>query len=113
MIQYLTPDKIRQAIVDADYHYARAAKLLDCSPDTLRARVSVLRRGGHWFPGSRAIGQNECYEPTEDEIERATAEIQAKWPPGEHAKRARWAHCGEYEIPRMEPVDVDSRDDIW
>lgn len=65
----LTPDLIRSAIVEADHHYGRAAHLLGCSPDTLRARVSQLKRKGHEFPASTARGaRTDVYEPTPEQI---------------------------------------------
>lgn len=66
----LTPELIRAAIVEADHHYGRAARLLGCSPDTLRARISQLKRDGHGFPKSTARGgtRTDVYEPTPEQI---------------------------------------------
>lgn len=50
--------------------------------------------------------------PSGDVIADATRQMRANWPPGERAKRARWAYCGEYEIPQV-VLEDDSRDDTW
>ena len=111
----LTPEQLREALERANRNYQDAAVLLGANVSTLRTRIKRLRAEGHEIPGPMGhINRAESfYCPTRQEIEQAAAEIRANWPANEHAKRARWAHCVEYEIPRMEPVDLDVRDDIW
>ena len=53
-----------------------------------------------------------AWVPSGDVIADATRQMRANWPPGEHAKRARWAYCGEYEIPQV-VLEDDSRSDTW
>ena len=59
----------------------------------------VAKRQLAWVP-SRAV------------IAEATRRIRDAWPAGEHAKRARWAISGDYEIPQVSSVE-DSRDVTW
>lgn len=63
--------------------------------------------GGAWLPLRQL-----AWVPSGDVIAEATRLIRDAWPPGEHAKRARWAIRGEYEIPRV-TVEEDTREVTW
>lgn len=72
----LTPERIREAIIRAGYHYARAAFLLGVSPDTFRSRITQLKARGEEFPKSRARGgKNQPPERTREEFDDARNEI--------------------------------------
>lgn len=107
----LTLEQITDALDRADCNYKQAAILLGVSVSTMGDRIHRLREQGYDIPKPRGhLNRIETfYCPTKAEIERAAAEIRAGWPPGEAAKRAKWCHCGEYEIPRVsmesEPED--------
>lgn len=76
----LTPDLIRAAIVEADHHYARAAHLLGCSPDTLRSKITFYKAHGEEFPKSRARGgSNQPPERTREEFDEARNEIRRQY----------------------------------
>lgn len=76
----LTPEQIRRAIVDANYHYARAAFLLGVSPDTFRSRITQLKARGEDFPKSRARGgKNQPPERTREQFDEARNEIRRQY----------------------------------
>lgn len=53
-----------------------------------------------------------AWVPSGDAIAETARLIRDAWPAGEHAKRARWAIRGAYEIPQVSLED-DSRDVVW
>ena len=76
----LTAERIREAIVQADYHYARAAQLLGVTPDTLRSRITKFRSHGEEFPKSQARGgKNQPPERTREEFDEARNEIRRQY----------------------------------
>jgi hypothetical protein len=72
----LTPERIRESIVQAGYHYGQAAQLLGITPDTLRSRITFYKAHGEEFPKSRARGgRNQPPERTREEFDAARNEI--------------------------------------
>ena len=110
----LSADEIREAILQGDRNYKAAAALLGIGSATLYSRIKKLRAEGEEIPGPMGhIRRAERhYKPNKKEIERVTEEIRAGWPPGEEVLRAKWAHCGEYEIPRVE-LEEDTRNPLY
>lgn len=88
--------------------YGRTQEL--CEVAELKHGMALVRyEDGH----SEWVGKRQlAWVPSGDVIADETRKIREGWPPGEFGKRARWAHCGEYEIPQV-AVEEDSRDDTW
>jgi hypothetical protein len=72
-----------------------------------KAFVMFLDGESTWLPVRQL-----AWVPSGDVIAEGTRLIRDAWPPGEHAKRARWAIRGAYEIPQV-TVEDDSRDVVW
>ena len=156
----LTPDSIRQALIESDGSRKDAAVTLKVSADALRIWIRRFRDRGHTFrkPQNELARQDRCaanlhpgqwvetgneqqcgeilaveggralvefdnggewlpvrqlaWVPSGDVIAEATRRIRDAWPAGEHAKRARWAISGDYEIPQVSSEE-DSREETW